>query len=177
MLWELFKNNQWCLSAYHTENIKLLCFGLFFGMNQPLQYLMTGCRQFAKVLTRNFCQHICKRQAKFLSRSCLGGNVSLLPSRFYIIEPKKICRSARKTPASATVSCTKLRSGFLAVISFFSRMALHAGKISMPWFRDNKIKVLKCPWNSLVMNPIEKFWDILKHEIHSGEQKQLLTTQ
>jgi len=41
-------------------------------MNQPLQYLMIGCRQFSEVLMRNFCQHIWKRQSKFLSRSCLG---------------------------------------------------------------------------------------------------------
>jgi len=38
-------------------------------------------------------------------------------------EPNKICRSARKMPASAT---RKLGSGFLAATSFFRRMAPHA---------------------------------------------------
>ena len=43
----------------------------------------------------------------------------------------------------------------------------HAGKISVIWFSDNKIRMLKLHGNSPDMNPIENLWNILKDEIHA----------
>ena len=140
---------------------------------------MIGCRQFAEVLMRNICQHIWTRQTNFLSGSCLGGNISLWTSRSHIIEPNKTRRGATKTPASATVSCDKLRTGFMAAMSFFSRMALYTilQRSRCNASGDNKIKVIKWTGNSLVMNPLDTFWDILKHESHSEPINKPLTTK
>jgi len=91
MLWELFKNNQWCFSSYHIKNLKhgfISLFQVTFWDESTIAVLDDRVQTVCQVQMRNFCQHIWKRQAKFLSRSCMGGNVSLWTIRFHIILTK-----------------------------------------------------------------------------------------
>ena len=128
MLWELFKNNQWCFSSYHTENLKYRFISLFqviFWDESTIAVLDDRMQTVLRSSDEEFLPAYLKKTVKILVKIMFGGNISLWTSRFNIIEPIKIRRSARETPASATVSYNKLRSGYLATISFSSRMLLH----------------------------------------------------
>ena len=93
--------------------------------------LMTKCRLYAEDLRRILARLFQEEKSNFHPKSWLG---------------KQNLKSA---------------SGFLIITLFFNMMdfgaTCHAGKLSMKWFKANKIRVLKWPGNSSDMDPHQKF--------------------
>jgi len=130
ILWELFKNNQWWFPSYHTDNLKrgfISLFRVILSDQSTIALLDYRVQTVRRRSDEEILPACLKKQSNFLPRSRLGANIGSWTSRLHMTEPNKICRSAKKTPATVT---RMLGSGFLAATSF------SAGWRPMPYWKD-----------------------------------------
>ena len=115
-----------------------------------------------------FLPECLKKTVKFPTKIMVWGAISIFgPSRLHIVNGTM--DSIQYTQVMEKRLKPQIRDWFEdgeKCIFQQDSAPCHVSKLSMSWFQQNHIQVLKWPGNSPDMNPIENLWELLKDEIH-----------